>query len=1096
MSSGKRAPLLSDGDFVRVVTNDLGIGKVAGFEGGSVHVAWFDSPVQPVAYQELVAVDELRIVELRNQHRVFHQDVATGEWKVGRVDDAGRIPGHHLGEDCDLYFIAFPNGDKRRVRIAELHTRWSRPLDDPAAILASRTTVTPFWHEGRARLMRSAMAQRAACGGLTGLFSASVDLKAHQVRVVRSVLNDPVPRYLLADEVGLGKTIEALSVLRQMVIEQPDDHATLVVAPRHLHQQWRQELEDRFGLGRLLGDSVRIVSLEDLATESAPRLLIVDEAHHPADLANSPDPAHRERYANLARVAHAAPRLLLLSATPVLRNEDGFLAMLHLLDPAAYSLSDREAFRRRVAQRQQIADWLADLQDDASSLFVEEALDGISAELSDDSRLRELVEAARPYVDTDEADADRQKALTAVRAHLGEVYRLHRRLLRTRRASLEDPLWGRAGAQIVPCADLVRAEAERLLLDWRNDVVLAVHSGEVDRRPALELWRHFLQAVLSHPLVLKELVSARIDGRSTEPALVQCPTDVLHTPFLFEGERRTLEELLEVLADYQSTRDDALVECVLGQPDDRFVVFVDRPRVAEQVHARLEGHLGAQVRRHEEHDDVVAFTKDGDVRVLVCDVAAEEGLNLHESPAKVVHYDLPLSPNRIEQRIGRLDRIGAKKPVSSIVFDDEAPMASAWLGLLQTTIGVFDESIASLQYVLDEHLQAFVDASFDEGLEAFGQLDQALRHESTGLRVELERIRRQESLDALESDPFESARFEEMEEFDLDDELLQADLESWLVDRLQFERKKTDRHGWRRRYTFRREGRRRSLVPLQHWLRWFRGMIQGAKDASSLFVATPEVTFGRRQAHLHRLPLVRIGHPLFDGAVGHALEDDRGVAYAMWRWRSQCRGMPSVLAFRFDFSVEADATAVGSREAEGATGEFSTHAVRRRLDALLPPRFVTVWLDEELEELTDHDTLALLGEQYTDKSGHDGRDWNLTGDRWDAADARHPVANWEAVVRKGSIVARQLVLDDSSLSDASRRAQRELAVGSTKTAAQLVARIERLTGPPRAAEQAHLHRERELSALMDHALGDPVARLDSIGAVFLSGEPLVGETDV
>jgi ATP-dependent helicase HepA len=1087
---------LAVGDFVRSVANDLGIGKVAGLDRGGVHVTWFDSPAQPVAYEENVALEDLRAVELGNQHRVFHRDAAIGDWKVGRVDDAGRIPGHQLGVDGDLYFIAFPNGDKRRVRIAELHTRWSRPLNDPTAILASRTTETPFWHEGRARLMRSVMAQRAASGGLTGLFSASVDLKAHQVRVVRNVLNDPISRYLLADEVGLGKTIEALSVLRQLVVEQPDDHATLVVAPRHLHEQWREEVEDRFGLGRLLGDSVRIVSLDDLSTESAPRLLIVDEAHHPADLANSSDAAVRERYVNLARLAHAAPRLLLLSATPVLRNEDGFLAMLHLLDPAAYPLSDREAFRRRVAQRQQIADWLADLQDDASSLFVEEALDGISAELCDDSRLRELVEAARPYVDADEADADRQEALTAVRAHLGEVYRLHRRLLRTRRGSLEDPLWGRAGAQVVRCVDPVRAEAERLLLHWRNEVALAVHRGETNRMPALELWRHFLQAVLSHPVVLKELVSARIHGRSPKPALVQYPTAVLHIPFLFEGEKGVLEELLEVLADYQATRDETLAGCVLERPDERFVVFVDRPGVAELVHAGLEAHLGAQVRRHEKHEDVVAFTRDRSIRVLICDVSAEEGLNLHESPAQIVHYDLPLSPNRIEQRMGRLDRIGAKKPVSSIVFDDEAPMSSAWLALLQKTIGVFDDSIASLQYVLEEHLQAFVECSFEEGFEAFGQLADALRHESTGLQAELGRIRRQESLDALEADPSESTCFEEMEDFDLNDDQLQADLESWLVDRLHFECEKRDPRGWRRRYAFRREGRHPTLVSVEHWLRWFRGMIQGARDASSLLLATPEVTFGRRQAHMHRLPLVRIGHPLFDGAVGHAFEDDRGVAYAMWRWRSQRRGMPSVLAFRFDFLVEADATPVGSWEAEAASGEFSSHAVRRRLDALLPPRFVTVWLDEELEELSDPKTLTLLSEQYRDKSAYDGRDWNLTGERWEHADAKHPVANWEAMVKKVSVVARQLVLDDSSLGEASLRAQRQLTVASARTAAQLIARIERLSGPPRTSEEAHLHHERELAALMNRALGYPVARLDSIGAVFLSGEPLVGGADV
>lgn len=1075
------------GDFVSADADELGVGKLKALDGTSARVTWFHSPALPVAHEEDLPIRSVRRVELGNQHRVYYYSAETGAWHVGRIDDAGRIPGHHFGIDSDLYFVAFPNGDKRHVPIGQLETRWDRPLDDPASILASRTTETPFWHEGRALLMRSAMAQRAACGGLTGMFSSSVDLQAHQVRVVRTVLNDPIRRYLLADEVGLGKTIEALAVLRQFVIEHPDDHDTLIVAPVHLHDQWREELISRFGLGPLFGSSVRILGLTDLGQQKAPRMLIVDEAHHPAAYAYAPDSDARALYEDLARLAHESPSVLLLSATPVLRNEDGFLAMLHLLDPAAYPLDDRNAFRARIAQRQQVADWLGDLQDDASPLFMEEALHGVIEQLASDKRLVELAQAALPLVDEDvDDDNTRKELLAAVRAHISEIYRLHRRLLRTRRRSLEEPLWGRAGARSIHCEDSTRAEAEHLLLDWRAELALAVFRQEASRHTALTLWRHFLEAALSHPTALRELVSARLEHREPSPELASCPTAALHAPWLFESEKARLRELAELLDGYESARDEALLKHLMAHSEDRFVVFVDREALAKRLHAVLARRLGEAARLHRGHDDVLAFTRGDSVRVLLCDVAAEEGLNLHHSPATIVHYDLPLAPNRIEQRVGRLDRIGAKRPVASLVFEDGAPLPSAWLGLLSSLIGVFDHSIASLQYVLDDRLQTFVETSLDTGLEAFENLATELRDEATGLAAELERIQRQEALDALESDPREQERFDEMEDYDLDDDRLQEELETWLVERLLFQCQEVDPRGWLRRYAYRPQGRRPTLIPFDHWLRWFRGMVTGAGDASSHFVATPELTYRRRQAHLQLVPLVRIGHPLFDGAVRHAKRDDRGVAFAMWRWRPRCGREYPLVAFRFDFVVEADPERTQAGLGDGEA--VSIHGLQRRLDALLPPRFVTIWLDEELQEIDAPETLAALSEPYAKKPAGGGRDWNLVGDRWDVVDDLCPVASWEGLVGAATARATQTVLDSQDLLESVSRARRDLATQAAKVTAQLAARLERLQGAARSAEEANLEQERLVFDHMKAALDRPLVRPDSVGVVFLAQE--------
>ncbi|MGE3670330.1 MAG: protein DpdE [Polyangiaceae bacterium] len=1073
------------GDFVAVQAAPFGVGKLRAVHGSSAQVTWFDSPVLPVAHEEDFPLARLRRVELGNQHRVFHCDAETGAWHVGRVDDAGRIPGHHFGVDGDLYLIAFPNGDKRHVAIAQLETRWDRAIDDPASMLASRTTETPFWHEGRSLLMRSAMAQRAACGGLTGLFSSSIDLQAHQVRVVRTVLNDPIPRYLLADEVGLGKTIEALAILRQLVIEHPDDHDTLIVAPPHIQDQWRQELISRFGLGSLLDSSVRILGLSDLRGHDTPRMMIVDEAHHAAAYANSSDPDEQRLYRTLAGLAHQSRSVLLLSATPVLRNEDGFLAMLHLLDPAAYALDDKESFRYRIAQRQQVADWLSDLHDDAAPFFMEEALQGVIEKLASDKRLVGLAQAALPLINDDKNNERRAEALAKIRAYIGEVYRLHRRLLRTRRRTLEEPLWGRSGAKVIRCEDQTRAEADHLLLEWQAEVALAVFREEAPQQTALSLWRAFLEATLSHPAALQELVSARLHRRHPNPHLASCPAEALHAPMLFESEYARLQELAELLDGYESARDKALANHLLVHSEDRFVVFVDRKAVAERLQITLAGLLGETTRLHKGHEDVLAFARANSIRVLVCDGTAEEGLNLHLSPATIVHYDLPLAPNRIEQRLGRLDRIGAKRSVTSIVFEDDAPLPAAWLDVLSRAIGVFNDSIASLQYVLDSHLQILIEGSLNRGLEAFQDLTKAFLDEQTGLAAELKRIDRQESLDALEADPRERERFAEMEECDLNDEQLQVDLESWLVGRLLFHCQHVDSLGWLRRYAYQPKGQRPTLIPLQHWVKWFKGMIAGAQDASTYFIATPKVTYSRRQAHLQLVPLVRIGHPLFDGAVEHAKRDDRGVAFAMWRWRPYWRHEDPSIALRFDFLVDANAEQIRA-ELKGGD-EVSVHSLQRRLDAVLPPQFVTIWLDDELREISDPETRAVLAEPYVKGTAQGGRDWNLVGERWTTVDKFFPAANWRPLIEAATTRARQTALASHGFFEEVGRARRELARRTAQVTAQLEARLVRLEGAARDAEQANLERELLISASMDVALEHPRVRPDSAGVVLLAG---------
>src|SRR5437764_15280423 len=99
--------------------------------------------------------------------------------------------------------------------------RWDKELQDPTLAVSNGLTDTPAFYEARSALLKELVLQRRVSHGMSGLISAPIELFQHQIDTAARVLADPVMRYLLADEVGLGKTIEAGLVIRQLLIDIP-----------------------------------------------------------------------------------------------------------------------------------------------------------------------------------------------------------------------------------------------------------------------------------------------------------------------------------------------------------------------------------------------------------------------------------------------------------------------------------------------------------------------------------------------------------------------------------------------------------------------------------------------------------------------------------------------------------------------------------------------------------------------------------------------------------------------------------------------------------------------------------------------------------
>ena len=1080
--------------FVQVGRGLDGVGTLLNVERNQADVEYFESPVGPRLHQIQSPIENVREVELSPQTRVFWFDKNRHAWRAGRVD-GGLISAEALKATEDHYPVRFPNGHDAHIPISQLYVRWAHPIEDPTDYLAARITDTPLFFDGRSRFVRYLSNQRAAFGGLTGLASAAVDLLEHQVATVRRILADPVQRYLLADEVGLGKTVEAGVVIRQHLLDQPDEASVVVVVPAHLVQQWRLELTSKFDVSE--NSPVQVFSEDQFVEESedlgSVTMLVIDEAHRAALRAFDADAGRRRLYEAFQALAANVPRLLLLSGTPVLHQEEGFLAMLHLLDPQGYPLSGRDQFRRRVRERQTVAEATLDLADDASVHFVGEALQRLETLFADDPRLLDLCVAVRTHLTLDAAEATRVSSLRALRTHLTETYRLHRRLLRTRRGDprVQVHLPVRTGALRLEHEDEARREAFDLIDAWR--LALPGTDGGQPPNDQVELFSLLVASALSHPLMLTRQIDSRLAllAKDGSRPISSEHRDILGIPWAFEGEEALLRERRHLIVE--AARIDPRAQrfvAWLRSNDDvkKVVVFVDDHEVADALADTLREALGPNVifRNGPGTDAVGAFEARQALSVLVCDATAEEGLNLQRSGAAMVHFDLPLEPARVEQRIGRIDRLEARGRLRNVVFSAGCPYEREWLMCLSETIQVFNRSIAPLQYVLVEATARIRSRFLEDGRAAIEQEVGRMRDPKVGLDAEMRRIRAQESLDAVEGDfVADAAFFTALAEADEAAETEGENaLNSWVTERLQFVCRRLGPAILRYSHDLRRP----TLIPLFETVRRFEDCLDRdpkARDSKATLPLRP-ATFQRSTAETDHVGLLRVGHPFVDAFEALVRSDDRGTAFAMWRYVPKSTRLPRVF-FRFDFVIEADLAQIKV----GFAGRISLDSLRRRADEAFPVEYRTVWLDGDLKPVENPRVLTVLGRPYQKPPRADGsRDVNIRLERWDRVDALVSIGDWSELCYRARQVAESQIRDAIEFRERCRRHATQVLNLATSVNEALKSRISHLSGPARDSEQTMAQFELQLSVALANGIETPSLRVDSAGAVVLASQML------
>lgn len=1084
------------GCLVRSPSLALGIGKVIEINLTNASVEYFCSIGQRV--RKTLPIASLQRVRLQKQTRCYLYLEDKETWTIGRV---------YAGDNYK-YQIDLPNSKTIVATEQEIYVRCDRPIADPIEILAMKGHETPYFHSKRSRFVQCLLQQRAVSRGMTGLISANIALYPHQVEVVRRVLEDPIERYLLADEVGLGKTIEAGVILRQYLLDKPRGQA-LIIVPQYLLAQWHQELESKFYLSNF-SKRVQIVAVEDWDQVSCKDIgfLILDEAHHIAAMASSPIKKQNQCFEACKQLAHKCDRLLLLSATPVLNHEQDFLAMLHLLDPTTYKLEDLAGFRAKVLKRQEIGRVLLAFKAGAKPFVLNKNIGKLQSLFPDDTYLLNLLSQLQHNLEQKASATELDKMVQVIGNHISDTYRLHRRMLRNRRAIVEDVIFKR---NAVPKTEYDLDDRAypiyELLEEWRTVA------------PSIQYSRIFLllfRAAGTWLGVLKTVIKARLNSVFPTDLVKEFGTaDVrllVETP-KFSGESEILQALLNILQQPSEAGDRLeLLQTILlyhlaevlklqsykgnitkllaevqkrltrplqGDRLPKIVIFTSFVQTCSELNRYLVQAFGESAiaihqfgaSREQAEQNIKRFKSNPSCFILISDFSGAEGRNFQFADG-LIHFDLPWSPNSLEQRLGRIDRIGGKVAINSwLLTGVDLPDSphQAWYKLLEAGFGIFTQSIASLQFYVDEKLPALENIVFNSGatglIEAISQIQKEIE-------IEQVKISEQNVLDDIDAaDENALSYFQELETYDDRHQELQKFTESWFCSALQFLRVDNPDLAGVCEY----KPSDRTLVPANELVARFAPY---AKKSG---------TYNRRLANKYSgIDLYRIGEGLTEELASYMYWDDRGQAFAMWRHDKAWDAGEGTewLGFRFDYAVEVDL----SFAKDSAFNKLEIKTLRRRADALFPPKLETIFVDAHMNIVEDLGIINILQRPYYGK-GNDYRDYNLAKNRLSILDEFIDPGKWSDFCRTARATSKNLLRDRTSFIELCQQRAKTAALKLDNRLNQLQLRFNRLSQASANCSSLaeELATESTVSQALLQGIYRPRLKLDSVGFIIVSG---------
>lgn len=574
---------------------------------------WLNNAEMDLGLGTVVATDERTVTMLFPATGESRSYALRGAPLTRITFDIGETANHHEGwsflventeeKDGLITYVGMRTDDQSTVSVKETFIAHNYQLNEPEERFFAGEFDDHKWFDLRQACMSRKFEHYTS--PLLGFLGARVDLIPHQLHISREVGQRYSPRVLLADEVGLGKTIEAALIIHQQLLTERAQRV-LIVVPDSLVHQWLVEMLRRVNLAFSIFDEERCAALSSegsnpfeseqlvicslsflthnsryfqYAMEATWDLLVVDEAHH---LKWTPDNASQE-YQVIEEIAAITKGVLLLTATPDQLGHESHFARLRLLDPDRFH--DYQQFLLEEQQYTALADAINPLLND-------EAVDG--------------------------------KQIEAIESFYGEK------------------------AQLV-AGELPAKEVKETLI---KDLLDRHGTGRLLFRNSRKGISGFPQRKLNHyPLPFPEgyqLQEWQNPKQQLTPELSLndaswCQFDPRIDWLINQLLKLKGEKVLTICASAETAMQ--LSESIRVKSGIRSTVF----------------HEGMSIVERDKAANYFAQTEDG-AQILICSEIGSEGRNF-QFAHHLILFDLPVVPDLLEQRIGRLDRIGQTQDV-------------------------------------------------------------------------------------------------------------------------------------------------------------------------------------------------------------------------------------------------------------------------------------------------------------------------------------------------------------------------------------------------------------------------------------------------
>ena len=654
----------------------------------------------------------------------------------------GVVVSHILVDGVYIYQVSQPGGGQPSIVETGL-----RPalVQDPLALIRSGELHST--QSTNLRLTATQLLFDHQFNGLSSLSNSRVEIKPHQVGVLYRASTNYPHRYLIADEVGLGKTIEAGLIIKELKARGAANRV-LILAPSGIISQWQMEMKSKFGqvFSLYRGDTINylannnpnenvwtlndnVIASTSFAAIDEPRrqeitlagwdLVVIDEAHHARRTWQG-----QSKYTetNLYKLAASlsdpetgrSTAMLLLTATPMQLHRFELYSLVELLDPALFP--NFEDFDKHCQH-------LGGLNLVSEDVRLWEARDD-REKAAAVRNLSEWLGRSVGEIETSLATAANRRELTE------ELYRLHRLsevLIRNRKSVVGGFMPRVAAMWPVAMTDLEREAYDATT----NYVQTGYDRSKKTSNNALGFVMAIFQKLnSSSSFALRQSLLKRIeklednlpqggteidveDNDIEERPVEDALGDLLGT----SGATQQMEEIRELAKIVQLldqipidsktlVLNERLAEIITEDPNAKVLLFTQFRNTQEYLRQHINpawetNVFHGQLKPAEKDESVIRFKDDSGPQLLITTEAGGEGRNF-QFCSTLINYDLPWNPMKIEQRIGRLDRIGQKNPVKVINFSMDGTIEERVLEVLTNRIRLFEETIGGLDPILGD----------------------------------------------------------------------------------------------------------------------------------------------------------------------------------------------------------------------------------------------------------------------------------------------------------------------------------------------------------------------------------------------------------